>query len=425
MKQNLQNSRPKNSGFIAIIALGVLGLLSIFGLIVYGIVVDTYSGVRSSNNYYAARDLSDSVIENLLFKLNSHEPGWNFDVECNYTGGRGTTANGAGTNGENPTSSTDTQACTDMGLDALAGNKEVKVVVEVKGRPDDDETLLSEKCKTSTGNFNSSCYVIPFAGTGTAAKKCTAYEPFADNDKYVNSNLIGGINDLDHADYACNWNKLTFGSSLTDRVAIPLFYEDENEEVVNPFKDGDGENFILRIRTPCIDGSEVCDATERYKLDDTEDGNDIVVQWQLNGECEGEGPCGLVAYVDEDFYSAIDEIILNTFLLNPSRQFIILSNGDSGFDINSNDEAYLFPYLSYQSKLELMDKPIFTLFLSDKLIDEGGKNIPYLEYQILTDLPIGGSQTMLKATALIDGNAFIKTLWKEEQKPLIDFAIQN
>ena len=73
-------------------------------------------------------------------------------------------------------------------------------------------------------------------------------------------------------------------------------------DIVNPFKDGSAKNFYLRIRTPCdpkkTDEKENCEDNDRYELDATTK-DEIVVQWQLNGQCVVGGgkmeECGMVA----------------------------------------------------------------------------------------------------------------------------------
>ena len=77
-------------------------------------------------------------------------------------------------------------------------------------------------------------------------------------------------------------------------------------------------------------------------------------------------------------------------------------------------------------KLREYKQPVLSLFLSNKLVDVNGENyVPYLEYQVLTDKPIGNQRIKMNVIVTVDGNSFQKTLYKEEQKPLIDFAIQN
>ena len=52
----------ERKGFISVVALGIFALLSIFSIIVQITIMSTAQTIKSTNNYYAARDLSDSMI---------------------------------------------------------------------------------------------------------------------------------------------------------------------------------------------------------------------------------------------------------------------------------------------------------------------------------------------------------------------------
>lgn len=428
MKNSPHKFYQKKSGFISIIALGVFALLAVFGIIVQLTVMDTYSSVRNNNNYYSSRDLADSVVEYLQFKLNSHDSGFSYSKKCEYE----TDASGKLINAP-------TDECKEFNkyMENLGPGKEVSLDIKVVGRPVDGQEI-----KTGITSLSGAVYVVPFPGTGDAGKNCDSYEPFdSAEDNFVAYDLVGN-NSTDHADFSCNWNKLTFGSSLTDRVAIPLYYDEssltESAEIVNPYKGGDATKFFLRIRTPCDEEKTKksdCASSDRYLLDDTKD--EIVVQWQLNGQCTVDGKeeeCGMIAIpeVDEDdefsLPSAIFEYLINKTL---NSNNVLLNNDTQGYDIGTNNQTkvgILAKKYAYEPspKLSLMSKPILTLFLSDSLISKSDlKNIPYLEYQFLSDFPVGNSKLLLEVTINIDGNTFKRTLTKEVSKPLIDFAIQN
>lgn len=435
-------------GFIAIIAVGVLALLMFFGIIVQQTVMDTYTSVKSVNNYYAASDIAGSAVEYLQFQLNENEAGYNTgEINCRFEDGVLNSDDAASINGS---------VCS--GLTSLVGSRDVEIIMEIKGRADDDsggttaEKLKTSECRTGAiGNINSNCYIVPFPGTGDSGDRCEMYDPVFDGDvggsRFIDSQLAAGLTDLDQINYSCNWNKLSFGSSLTDRVAIPLYYDLGDGTIVNPFVDGDATQFVLRLRTPCKScgvpnssgdvpawtreceaGSDptVCTDDERYVLNE-EDGNEIVVQWHLSGECGGE-ECGLVARAldaeDED-----NSALFESFINEPEELHnILLKNDAMGIITNLHPEttAQIWgePVMSNRI-LETFEKPILTLFLNNALISDLGKNVPYLEYQILTNSPVGNPKSRIEVTVNVDGNVFKKTLSKEEQKPLIDFAVQN
>jgi hypothetical protein len=260
-------------------------------------------------------------------------------------------------------------------------------------------------------------------------------------------NLANGATDLHQIDYSCNWNKLQFGSSATDRAVIPLYYDDGVVDLVNPFQDV-GNIFALRMRTPCkpcvygtdtLGGDErycekgadrtVCAEDERYVLDES-DGNDILVQWQILGQCDdgnfGLEECGMVPYVKYDKYGNEDSKFsgISEFRINNSNLLfddkILL---DDVFFKGVDTSDYNLPNIS--TKLQSMEKPKLTMFLTGKLISENGGFIPYLEYQLLTNTPVANSIAEITASVNVNGNSFDRKIYKSENSALIDFAIQN
>ena len=235
-------------GFISIVAIGIFALLAVFGIIVQLTVVDTFQSVKNNNNYVSARDVSDSTLEYIQFKLKGFEPGYNSGlVTCNYE-------NGAASD-QAPSA-----FCNDGKFLDIIGTQKVSIVMEVKGRPEQNEKIKTTKCKAGLTNFSNDCYVVPFQGSGDAGTQCSLYKPFAANatDKVEASLTVGMAAQIDNLDYSCNWNKLTFGSGLTDRVAIPLFYDNGDGNIVNPYKSPGGtpgiaaDKFLFRMRPPCL-----------------------------------------------------------------------------------------------------------------------------------------------------------------------------
>lgn len=336
--------------------------------------------------------------------------------------------------------------------DIISGEK-VKLEMKIKGRAEENEILLTAgNCGGSVLDSidRDSCYVVPFPGTGTAGDHCDLYYPDflnnVDGDGDNNTSVSGfGIGDEppDQLDFSCNWNKLMFGGSQMDRVSIPLYYDDGLNGIINPFATGDATKFYLRMRTPCLpciyEGDEVsginrlcerdknktvCDAAdERYVLDDEggDRGGDIVVQWQLTGQCGG-GECGLVPIPEYNANSAIFE-----GHINEATRGVILKKETRGYrtDVHENEDISFSNRLKGTPEIPAMATPTLTLFLNSALISNNEKNIPYLEYQILTDKPIGNPKTKMEVIASVNGNAFWKILYKEEAKGLIDFAVQN
>lgn len=423
----------EEKGFIAIIALGIFMMLSIFGIIVQRVTMDTIYNVSTTNKYNEASDIANSVMEYLRYEMNMHEAGYNFEVPCVYEEG-----GGGQTNDPN---------CDVVAYSLGLTDKNVEITMEIKGRSE-----IGEGFSGCFGITYGECFVVPLLGTGDAGDRCRMYEPtddpeaIVDHKGQVSTSNPEGIRQLD---YSCNWNKLAFGSSSTDRVAIPFYYDNGGtapNNITNPFASlvDPATAFYVRIRPPCKpcesrqypcepgDDETICEEIDRYVLEDgqyTTGENDIIVQWQLSGECAGE-ECGLIQYVEydqsgeiEEFESsAITEVKVNGEWIIPNNLILFSAISSKGIDINTYDESNP---TTINTMLQTMQKPILTLFLSEKLISEDGNNIPYLEYQILTDKPIGSPKTKAEAIVNMDGYVFEKILYKEEQKSLIDFAVQN
>lgn len=360
--------------------------------------------------------------------------------------------------------------------------KNIKVVVHVKGKNLESQALLSNSCP---GGASGQCYVVPQPGTGTAGDRCNQYQPaFIDDSsgfKKVKNSVIGGVaaatdpneeSYVDQVDFACNWNKLTFGSTATDRVSIPLFFEEPplsetaDPIIVNPYKEGLADSFVLRVRTPCLpcadeidengnpeEGTRVCEEgvnktvcspTERYQLSDLDDvgsssvgsfNNDIILQWKIQGKCEGpdfggEGElsdCAVVAL-------EVDNPDNTSEVFDPSaiyESWVNLTSTATGNEVLSQNKKAVSADSSQSQKtilqvLESYDLPVFSLLLNHELIAKPyGGNIPYLEYQLITDYPIASPSKDVTVIINVDGNIVTRSLEIKEDSEIIDFAIQS
>jgi len=462
MGYNKAKNAPK--GFIAIVALGIFMLLALFGVMVATVSNDTILSIKNANNYYAAKDAADSVMEYLQFQLNGKGSGFSIEnKKCTFgnyidkynpeiaaDGVPGGAANNA-----NPLINNDDPYCIEIGSLLGLSEKNALVEMEIKGKSTNDETYSS--CPGILGN----CYVVPTPGGGNAGENCELFTNTYDNNDRIATPGGDKIAPLDHP---CNWNKLLPGSSATDRVSIPFYHtlsvdsdQDGKLDIENPFNQeflGDNEigQFVLRMRTPCADGEEVCTDADRMVLDDIDD--NVVVQWQMSGMCpvtklNANGvtvnvlnedstvrmkECGLIQNYDAAHAgtlnnSAIFESVVNRGLVDIAAKKAVIQSGSASVSTDSNlssDTPFLSEYLLK------MDQPTLTLFLSDKLVnkaDPNGKDpnlkIKYLEYQLLSNQKIADPKVTMDVTIDIDGNIFKKTLYQNEQKPLVDFAVQN
>ncbi len=512
-----------NQGFIAIVALGIFLLLSVFGIIIQDLTTNTINRVKDTNQYYEARDIADSVMEYVRWELNNKEAGYNYKpstclygdfaavageadpcadlnaqgvlnsaqlaelgydniqavnigiTSCSIIGqsedkvfkfidqGNGcylgcTEADSAGGAGAAPDAAGNVQnepicdqILSEVGIwDGDVANKDVKITVEITGRNEESEKFTGNCSNTFSQN---GCYTVPLPGTGNAGERCELYKPdFSGNGSAIKpiddkgqiiAQLIAGEVSIKQIDYSCNWNRLTFGSSVTDRAVIPLYYQDGND-IINPYfndpatpqNEADATKFVLRIRTPCepqdnanggnsSEDDTICTDNDRYVLDEEE--NDIVVQWQISGTCVdaqgNEEQCGLIQNVNLN--NPADSSAITESRINDGDGWLftkeVLYQDFQALETNTEN----INFIPVTQKLILMKKPTLTLFLGDKLISEGGENVPYLEYQVLTEVPVANASTIAEVIVNVDGIVFKKTLQKEEQTPLIDFAVQN
>ncbi|MBL4695110.1 hypothetical protein JKY72_07135 [Candidatus Gracilibacteria bacterium] len=419
--------KENQQGFVSIIALGIFAVLVSFGIIMQSLVIDTVASIKNTNNFYSARDLADSMIEKVRYDLNFHQAGYNNTIKCLWPIPFG-----------QDNVNTDTICKT---MSSLIGDKPVKMDVKVIGRGVPAEAnLKTDNCPLSAGftSFNTSCYTVPYPGTGSAGARCSIY-PIGFNSNgeastTIPTSLTGFTSEIDQIDYSCNWNKLTFGASLSDRVTIPLYYEASDGTIINPYATGDAKAISVRLRTPCIPKSDsdssdptVCADTDRYVLD-ISDGDDIVVQWQLSGIKDGEEVSYVGNPVGEE-KSVLSEGRINGSIsdIENKGQFSLIRNDSNLILTETNQSTGVSKKLlqGSTSQLSLLSKPVLTLFLSEGLSSINEKNVPYLEYQIVTDVPIADSRTQLIVEVGVDGNKFEETVYIEQQKPIIDFAIQN
>lgn len=452
----LTSKMRERNGIISIVALGIFALLMIFGIIVQLTTIDAFENVRNSNNYYTARDIADSTMEYLNVVLKDRDAGYNTgDVNCVIENG---TATASGTTSSGSVSTAPNPLCTKLAT-TITGNHKVEIDFTLKGRPTDTEKLKSNGCYWGpSADLKTKCYTVPFPGTGSAGDRCNMYEPDFYAATGASSTVdedITGVSGLDQVNYSCNWNKLAFGSSLTDRITIPLYYETEdvsgNKIIVNPFNGGGATKFILRFRTPCECGyfdstgqltpstalncsggvdPTVCADDKRYDLDDSD--NDIVVQWQLNGLCPDAAgtlvECGLVPLGGGDVNtenSIINESFVNGYVSAATSRNIYQTLKGVRTDVDSFDSNDFNNWEQLSSWLARAQKPTLTIFLNAALKSDADRNVPYLEYQLVTDKPIGNPRNKMSVSVTVDGNNFSKTIYSEERKGLVDFAIQN
>ncbi len=458
MKNPLSKIARQN-GFIAIVALGIVSLMTVFLVILVATTNTSYKNLKTTKDYYIAQDVANSILESLELMVAEKDFGYNFEQTCgpaDFGITEGATANTTCSTG-----TTDGKdICTKLGPSLKSqGIKDITVKLKISGRPQTSTELSEQKslCPnevqtknfftgTSTISSTNPTYIVPFPGRGAAGNNCNLYlEEFTKN---ANGNFVGskinnkwqiGTEGISQLDYSCNWGKLSLGSSSTDRVAIPLYYTASDGTIVNPFNSQTQNNkatkFIVRLRTPCIKtdlkpGEE--EKCERYKLNES-DGNDIIVQWQLTGTCPvgangKEEECGLVQAPDSAEYLLNESMINGNNKNTAFKNYMVLGNIISGSTVpivTPGEDLNNLQILAIDQMLVKIKRPVFSLFLNKKLLSTAKTKIPYLEYQVITDQPIGDAETKMEVQITVNGTQLNKTIYKKNKKDLIDFAIQN
>ncbi len=463
-------------GFIMVIGLSIVALTVYYSIIVQTQMINTVQDIRRNNDLFQAKSVAQSVSNFVSYVLNKHDAGFSVEpFECKYTGGK--LANGV----SDPLCATGSYIDTVAQRQWAKGNN-ITVKLVVKGHPDSGKASAKYASCVGTGGISTNCYGVPAPATGDAGNStlCQAYKESLDAQAAQNTNsaINSGANQpMADIDNPCNWNKLISGSSLTDRVAIPLYYDsstfsstklDDLKDVTvspsaikNPF-DG-SKNFILRVRTPCLpcynkdpktgqeiaeNGKRSCEGVDtatgkslspyycaddkRYVLDTKKD--DMVVSWQITGKC-GNDECGMIQFKEGDSklgaFSAILESFINGDIkyktLHTQNKIInTVSTIDNDKPKAKDTTTYAKSGIKILDKLKTMTKPVFSMFLSGKLVSTiKDQFVPYLEYQFLTDTPIGQAKIESELVVIVNNTFYTQNLEKAEKRPLVDFAIQN
>lgn len=474
----LQNRR----GFIIIVGMAIVALTAYYSIMVQQQMINTTKEIKSSNSWYQAKAVVESVGGYIDYVVNKHEAGFSTGktIECTYDN-KGVLTQG-GTGQSDPICSGYFQ---DIATRQAAKGNDLKIQLTVQGMA--NENTPNESYGECVGTLGSKCFSVPMPAVGDAGDKafCTQYSDYVKKESQsLTTTKNQPMKDIDNP---CNWSKLTFGSSLMDRVTIPLYYDNSKfsttklsdlsdikiDSIKNIFKDDPMSRFVLRIRTPCLpcydldkNGNEdtsqlgkrhcklyggvtyspyYCSDDDRYKLQDTEKDevpDDMVISWQITGKC-GNEDCGMIQYKDVDkstgeiqrSSSAIiesfinggqiakfflsDHIIIDTTIADDTKKPVAKDTSDY--------TAKIQPYLI--TKLQSMTTPVFSMFLSGKLLAKNtgieGTAVPYLEYQFLTNRAIAQAKIGMEVTVIINGIFYREKLEKVEKMPLIDFAIQN
>lgn len=325
-------------------------------------------------------------------------------------------------------------------------------------------------------------YGIPTPGTGDAGADCDILKAWNANrfdyDPQTDTYSLSSAGS-EAADHPCNWNKIKVG----DVVSIPLYVNDPancttigQDGICNP-ADLQMTDLRLRVRTPCSDGEEFCSPTARYELDDTfgdaelacdltkVDGcGDTIISWSISGT----NLTGNTAYEfrplavpDPLFYDATKgkRLVANSeiyeTLINKANtltlgtydfgcdQYCVLSEQRGGKDIIDPNPAIrdkialVLHFLTNSGSTfglrtgdAILHKPVMKLAVINSLRDKNsGDPIPYLEYQLITDINSAYSPTDTSQTITAEGYSGefkqILEVKQPQESGLLEYVIQQ
>ncbi len=234
------------------------------------------------------------------------------------------------------------------------------------------------------------CYIVPIPGTGDAGS-CDFEEP--DGDWNTDE------------DAECNWNKIAYGETIT----VPLYTSDDS----SPFTGG--EEFILRLRTP--DGATLNNDSEE------------VASWEFTGTCGG-----VTCYLRPNSSSFQHYIYPDN--INSATSYIVMQATDvwgltlikEGVISGTKTIMSIQDFLSDATGDEFYFKLTIIKPLEEYIT---GYNIPYLEYQVITDSEIiSDSKIVYTASGSAEGRLGVYTRDIQATQGLgsnsvINFALQN
>lgn len=397
-----------------------LGLISIIVIVAAGVTTLVASSIRQSANvnsanqaYYAAEG---ALEQGLLVNVEQGSPGFSTtSTNVNYP------------------------SCANAGPNVICA---LKANYTVQGQVQAGVT------------YNDSypgMYGIPSPGTGDAGKNCDSltavtntgfwYDPNTDTWVTVDPGANSAYTISGHAeDHPCNWNRMYVNQSVT----IPLYYLDpaNNNHVTSLFNSN--SHFKLRIRTGCTGGKIECGT--RPTLDDTQgDPNysfdDPIVTWQITAEDQAQNPAySLLPYIKFNNPNHLDPnstIIIESKMNNASNNEL-LDEVKVGVDPN-NCRGSILKFLTSQNtpiclinpnwSTQQLTKPLLKFTVIHSLDDKnnsGGK-VPYLEYQLLSNVSVPPTDTVQTITSEGFSSTFKQVLQVKipQDSGILEYVIQQ
>jgi Tfp pilus assembly protein PilX len=345
-----------------------------------------------------------------------------------------------------------------------------------------------------SGKTISEMYVVPTPGSGTVGSNCDPLKAVTTGKFVYGKNKDTGEDLLaDAIDNPCNWNKIKVGETVgiplyvttTDSASnCPEFPANSGTYICNPTDLG-LTSLIIKVRTPCTDGNEYCDYLGRYSFD-TMNGDEVfkciagqrthlcgdtIVSWQISGaNIKGDKTYTMVP--NDWFNNNINDArknkrkIVNSeiyeSLINDARTNNVIASGitdwtcgsfcvlyaDStgnrkGKDLSKNDDPSTNQYSildflkntgSYATERSTDDDkinmPVLKMSVVHSLTSSENTNIPYLEYQIVSDMgtgtiaPAASAQT-ITAEGLSGEFKQVLEVKLPQQTGLLEYVIQQ
>jgi len=322
------------------------------------------------------------------------------------------------------------ESCADVGCN-YSGETEIEADV-IYG--DYEITGLSAE-NTDEGD---GYYYVPIPGRGDAAGRYEYDEAYS-----CDPNAPGVPDD------ECNWNKIYFG----DQVSIPL-YVSGNDSF-------DGDELYIRVRTPlcddpseggpdCSNGRKVISCKDDPPSTTTELNNcdladdKVILFWQIRGEREdgtdyvesreGINPMsGLRNNNESDaeiYITSINYSLSNDYSGDDlyNENYIVINMNDLvNPDTDHGNENTILEILT--DGADPMLYPTLTLAYVETIRNNDGA-IPYLEYQIVSDIQISNDRSFISARGFVksggDSYFWLEDGWLSQYtSSIINFAFQN
>ncbi len=328
-------------------------------------------------------------------------------------------------------------------------------------------------------------FIVPTPGTGTAGQNCNPLEAVLTPFSYtyypvVYATHLEGpvtVENVPALDHPCNWNKIKIPLYVTTIATDTNCPADPSGEtgvyVCNP-KDMGLSSLVIKVRTPCKDGSWMCGATERYDLHNalfsasattsTEPygGDDPIVSWQIVGTDATNGASYILQpdYAGDwnklttpqqwkDSAAVISESKVNKARISTGNPFMVLSvsndlYGRSGIETDNSPyngkTGKIFYFLNNTTSsvwaARTIMKPVLKLSVIHSLDSSASSTtmpeyVPYLEYQVVSAIdtappayPADGAQT-ITAEGLSGTFKQVLEVKQPQETGLLEYVIQQ